>query len=83
MRRFAAYDPPEYLDWTPDDAVMAEWRATIEAAGATGPDADAAAGEAEARASERGASPFEQPASASATKAMPRRVLGPVRTSES
>lgn len=31
MKRFAAYDPPEYLDWTADDAVLREFRARIEA----------------------------------------------------
>lgn len=26
MKRFAAYDPPEYLDWSPDPAVVGEFR---------------------------------------------------------
>jgi TPP-dependent pyruvate/acetoin dehydrogenase alpha subunit len=31
MKRFAAYDPPEYLDWRPDPAILAEYRARIDA----------------------------------------------------
>jgi TPP-dependent pyruvate/acetoin dehydrogenase alpha subunit len=31
VKRFAAYDPPEYLDWTADPDVMAEFRARIDA----------------------------------------------------
>lgn len=31
MRRFQAYDPPEYVHWEPDPAVAAEFRRTIEA----------------------------------------------------
>lgn len=31
MKRFAAYDPPEYLDWSPDPEVMREYRARIDA----------------------------------------------------
>lgn len=31
MRRFKAYDPPEYLDWQPDPEVMAAWNARIDA----------------------------------------------------
>lgn len=31
MKRFAAYDPPEYLDWTPDEGVMREYRDRIAA----------------------------------------------------
>ncbi len=31
MRRFAAYDPPEYLDWAPDADEMARWRDTLHA----------------------------------------------------
>jgi TPP-dependent pyruvate/acetoin dehydrogenase alpha subunit len=31
MKRFAAYDPPEYLDWTADPEVLREYRARIDA----------------------------------------------------
>jgi TPP-dependent pyruvate/acetoin dehydrogenase alpha subunit len=31
MRRYAAFDPPEYLDWRPDPALVRQFRATIEA----------------------------------------------------
>lgn len=31
MKRFAAYDPPEYLDWTADPGLLREYRARIEA----------------------------------------------------
>jgi TPP-dependent pyruvate/acetoin dehydrogenase alpha subunit len=31
MKRFAAYDPPEYLDWSPDPRVMREFRDRIDA----------------------------------------------------
>jgi TPP-dependent pyruvate/acetoin dehydrogenase alpha subunit len=31
MKRYPAYDPPEYHDWTPDPEVMAAFRATIRA----------------------------------------------------
>jgi TPP-dependent pyruvate/acetoin dehydrogenase alpha subunit len=30
MKRYAAFDPPEYVDWSPDPDVMAEYRATVE-----------------------------------------------------
>jgi len=30
MIRYSAFDPPEYLDWTPDPNVVAEYRFTIE-----------------------------------------------------
>lgn len=30
MIRYAAFDPPEYLDWTPDPQVVEEYRSTIE-----------------------------------------------------
>lgn len=26
MKRYRAFDPPEYVDWRPDDGVMGEWR---------------------------------------------------------
>lgn len=29
MKRYAAYDPPEYQNWTPDSAVMEEFRARL------------------------------------------------------
>lgn len=29
MKRYAAYDPPEYVDWTPDEELIAAYRATI------------------------------------------------------
>ncbi len=29
MKRYAAFDPPEYVDWSPDAEVMREYRATI------------------------------------------------------
>jgi TPP-dependent pyruvate/acetoin dehydrogenase alpha subunit len=31
VKRFAAYDPPEYLEWSADAEVMAEFRARLEA----------------------------------------------------
>ncbi|HEX2091437.1 MAG TPA: thiamine pyrophosphate-dependent enzyme, partial [Longimicrobiaceae bacterium] len=31
MRRFAAYDPPEYLAWTPDPALVREFRERVDA----------------------------------------------------
>lgn len=31
MRRYPAYDPPEYHDWQPDAATQAQFRATLEA----------------------------------------------------
>src|SRR3989441_8791335 len=31
MRRFPAFDPPEYVDWKPDRALVRQFRATIEA----------------------------------------------------
>ncbi|HKY32467.1 MAG TPA: thiamine pyrophosphate-dependent dehydrogenase E1 component subunit alpha [Candidatus Polarisedimenticolia bacterium] len=31
MRRFPAFDPPEYLDWRPDTGVMREFRARVPA----------------------------------------------------
>src|SRR5262245_8161420 len=31
MRRFAAFDPPEYVSWAPDPALMRAFRTTIEA----------------------------------------------------
>lgn len=31
MRRFPAFDPPEYVDWAPDPALTAEFRATLAA----------------------------------------------------
>src|SRR5690606_31706441 len=31
MRRYAPYDPPEYIDWTPDPELVAEFRARLEA----------------------------------------------------
>ena len=31
MKRFPLYDPPEYLDWRPDPAVMREFEATLAA----------------------------------------------------
>ncbi|HET7585664.1 MAG TPA: thiamine pyrophosphate-dependent dehydrogenase E1 component subunit alpha [Gemmatimonadaceae bacterium] len=31
MKRFPAYDPPEYVAWTPDPAVLKEYRATLRA----------------------------------------------------
>lgn len=30
MKRFQAYDPPEYLNWQPEPHLLAEYRATIE-----------------------------------------------------
>ncbi len=30
MKRYAAYDPPEYLDWEPDPELVREYRARIE-----------------------------------------------------
>ncbi len=30
MKRYPPYDPPEYLEWTPDPAVIAEYRERIE-----------------------------------------------------
>src|SRR5213076_1188863 len=30
MRRFPAFDPPEYVDWKPDPAVVRAFRATVE-----------------------------------------------------
>jgi len=30
LKRYPAFDPPEYLDWSPDDEVMKKYRATIE-----------------------------------------------------
>ena len=30
MKRYPAYDPPEYVDWSPDPEVMRAYRATIE-----------------------------------------------------
>src|SRR5215510_8152266 len=30
MKRFAAFDPPEYASWSPDPAVLAEYRAVLE-----------------------------------------------------
>jgi len=30
MRRFAAFDPPEYVDWKPDPALVRAFRATVE-----------------------------------------------------
>jgi TPP-dependent pyruvate/acetoin dehydrogenase alpha subunit len=30
MRRHKAFDPPEYYDWKPDDAVLREYHATLE-----------------------------------------------------
>jgi TPP-dependent pyruvate/acetoin dehydrogenase alpha subunit len=32
MKRFAAYDPPEYLIWAPDPALLREFRARLDAA---------------------------------------------------
>lgn len=32
MKRFAAYDPPEYLDWSVDPEVLATFRARVDAA---------------------------------------------------
>ncbi|PYO62409.1 MAG: pyruvate dehydrogenase [Gemmatimonadetes bacterium] len=32
MRRYAAFDPPEYVAWKPDPALVRQFRATIEAA---------------------------------------------------
>jgi hypothetical protein len=29
MKRYAAYDPPEYQSWTPEPSVMAEFRARV------------------------------------------------------
>lgn len=29
MKRYPAYDPPEYIDWTPDPAVMERFRETL------------------------------------------------------
>ena len=31
MKRFPAFDPPEYVDWKPDPALVREFRTTIEA----------------------------------------------------
>lgn len=31
MKRFPAFDPPEYVDWKPDSALVKRFRATIEA----------------------------------------------------
>ena len=31
MRRFAAFDPPEYVGWTPDPALVRSFRTTLEA----------------------------------------------------
>jgi TPP-dependent pyruvate/acetoin dehydrogenase alpha subunit len=31
MKRFAAYDPPEYLRWTPDPELLREYRARLDA----------------------------------------------------
>ena len=31
MRRFPAFDPPEYVDWKPDPSLVRQFRATIEA----------------------------------------------------
>jgi TPP-dependent pyruvate/acetoin dehydrogenase alpha subunit len=31
MRRYPAYDPPEYVEWVPDPELLAEYRATLEA----------------------------------------------------
>jgi pyruvate dehydrogenase E1 component alpha subunit/2-oxoisovalerate dehydrogenase E1 component alpha subunit len=31
VKRFPAFDPPEYVDWKPDPALVREFRATIEA----------------------------------------------------
>jgi 2-oxoisovalerate dehydrogenase E1 component len=30
LKRYSAFDPPEYVDWSPDPTVMAEYRARIE-----------------------------------------------------
>ena len=30
MKRYPAFDPPEYVDWQPDPAVMAEFEATLD-----------------------------------------------------
>lgn len=30
MRRYPAYDPPEYVEWVPEPEVLAEYRATLE-----------------------------------------------------
>jgi TPP-dependent pyruvate/acetoin dehydrogenase alpha subunit len=30
MKRYPAFDPPEYVDWKPDASLMAEYRATVE-----------------------------------------------------
>jgi TPP-dependent pyruvate/acetoin dehydrogenase alpha subunit len=32
MKRFAAYDPPEYLNWAPDPELLREFRARLDAA---------------------------------------------------
>src|SRR5213594_2084695 len=32
MRRYAAFDPPEYVDWKPDPELVRQFRATIDAA---------------------------------------------------
>ncbi|HIA27690.1 MAG TPA: hypothetical protein EYN79_06155, partial [Planctomycetes bacterium] len=26
MKRYRAFDPPEYIDWLPDEEVMADWK---------------------------------------------------------
>ena len=31
MKRFPAFDPPEYVDWKPDPALVRAFRSTIEA----------------------------------------------------
>jgi TPP-dependent pyruvate/acetoin dehydrogenase alpha subunit len=31
MKRYPAFDPPEYIDWSPDPEVMGRYRATIDA----------------------------------------------------
>ena len=31
MKRFPAFDPPEYVDWTPDPSLVRAFRATLEA----------------------------------------------------
>ena len=31
MKRYPAYDPPEYVDWKPDAGVMKEFRAALAA----------------------------------------------------
>ncbi|HEX2204926.1 MAG TPA: thiamine pyrophosphate-dependent dehydrogenase E1 component subunit alpha [Longimicrobium sp.] len=32
MKRYSAYDPPEYVDWTPDPALVREYRERVDAA---------------------------------------------------